>query len=70
MKRKKQELIHEMVKDGTCCYGCINFDGVGCLENYDSTVCPYSNVMAEWFYDMGFRRSTKYMRKKYGGDEK
>lgn len=70
MKRKKQELIHEMVKDGACCFQCnLCFDG-SCLEKYDPTVCPFANLTAEWFYDMGFRRSPRYMRKKYGGDEK
>lgn len=70
MKKKKEELIQEMIKDSACCFGCPNFDGICCLEKYDPTVCPMVNLVAEWLYDMGFRRSPKYMRKKYGGNEK
>lgn len=71
MKRKKQELIQEMVKDGACCVGCSkNFNIEDCLKDYDPTDCTIAIHVAEWFYDMGFRRSPKYMRKKYGGDEK
>ena len=62
MKRRKQDMLNDMTKDFSCCFGCgyFNFNRAtkekSCAGDRDPSICGYSKSMAKMQYDDGMRR--------------